>query len=372
MTAFFRPRAFVLSLWAAFLVFGSTRADEPAPLRFHTVPLGVKSYRLLAMSMDQDGYIWAGSIHHVVHRYDPRTGNVENLEVPYKATISSCLCLGNKVYMLGQNYPRLIIYDRSAKKFSEVPYPSAKPNYWYGTDPEDGRHLFLFDRGGAGVIKWDTQTDTSKAFPWTYQAPFPASGRFEAKDNVLWCPSWEPGGQYKPSGLGRLDLTKGEFTGWFPFPTDDTGLKPYISPATTMFLPYTLKGKMVPFDFKENRWCRFLDVPQFGKLFGYIGGPTRHKDRYYYSLSTYNGTKLGVDGKPYHFCNAFLEFDPHTGRFEFPTLQAKDAYYQIAYMLSARGEFFVTGTNIREADGNLNGDRAGEVVFWQTVVKKER
>jgi hypothetical protein len=35
-------------------------------------------------------------------------------------------------------------------------------------------------------------------------------------------------------------------------------------------------------------------------------------------------------------------------------------------MLSAKGEFFATGSNIREKDGKLNRDRAGEVVFWQT------
>ena len=45
----------------------------------------------------------------------------------------------------------------------------------------------------------------------------------------------------------------------------------------------------------------------------------------------------------------------------------KGAYHQIAYTLSAGGDFFATGTNIREPDGTLNRDRAGEVVFWQTV-----
>ena len=62
-----------------------------------------------------------------------------------------------------------------------------------------------------------------------------------------------------------------------------------------------------------------------------------------------------------------LEFDPQTRRFEFPTLEAKDAYYQVAYILSANGEFFATGSNILEKDGKRNRDRAGEVVFWQTV-----
>ncbi len=44
-----------------------------------------------------------------------------------------------------------------------------------------------------------------------------------------------------------------------------------------------------------------------------------------------------------------------------------DAYYQIAYSLSSRGEFYATGSNIRESDGSLNGARSGEVVFWQTI-----
>lgn len=90
-----------------------------------------------------------------------------------------------------------------------------------------------------------------------------------------------------------------------------------------------------------------------------VGGPTAHAGRLYFSLSTYNGTEAGRDGKPYHFLNAILEFDPGTRTFDFLTLEAKGAYHQIAYTLSAGGDFFATGTDIREP--------AGEVVFWQTV-----
>lgn len=357
--------AFIL---VASIVSASSAFSQPAPkLDLHVVPTPITSYRLLAMSMDDDGFIWAGAIHKVVHRYDPRTGKVEDFPIPFPATASACICVGKKVYILGQAYSKLIIYDRTAKKFSEVAYPSNKPNVWYGTEAIDGRHIFLFDRSGAGVIKWDTQTDSGKAIPWPYKAPFPGGGSYESADKAIWCKVWQAGGQYGPLGIARLDVAKNEFTGFHAFPTDDDGLKPYTDPASTLFLPYTLEGKVVPFDFKEKRWCKFLDVPHFGKLFGFIGGPILHKGRYYFSLSTYNGTDTGCDGKPYHFCNAILEFDPHTRLFEFPTLEAKDAYHQVAYMLSAKGEFFATGSNIREKDGKLNRDRAGEVVFWQTV-----
>lgn len=328
----------------------------------------MKSYRLLAMDRDEDGYVWAGSVHHSIHRYDPRTGEIKTVALPAKATASACICAGGKVYVLGQAHPKLIVYDRKAGTFAEKAYPSEKPDVWYGTGPVGGRHLYLFDRGGAGVIKWDTTTDAGKALRWPYKTPFPASGQYDAADDALWCRVWDfGGGKYVPLGLARLDAGKDEFTGFYPFPKDDADLKPFTDAKVTTFLPYTLKGKLVPFDRKEKRWCRSIEVPGYGTRFAFLGGPTAHQGRLYFSLSTYNGTDTGCDGKPYHFLNEILEFDPATQKFEFLTLDVKDAYHQIAYMLSAGGEFFATGTNIREPGGKLDRDRAGEVVFWQTL-----
>ena len=33
----------------------------------------------------------------------------------------------------------------------------------------------------------------------------------------------------------------------------------------------------------------------------------------------------------------------------------------------ARGHFFATGNNIREADGTLDNGKTGEAIFWQTL-----
>jgi hypothetical protein len=342
-------------------------AADPTP-PFHVVPTPVKSYRLLAMSMDADGFIWTGSIHRAVHRYDPRTATVETFKLPYDSSASNCICVGDKVYILGQSYLRLIIYDRKSKQFRETPYPAAKPDVWYGTEAVDGRHLFLFDRGGGGLIRWDTQTDTGRAVPWPYPVGVPALGRYEPRDRAVWCHVWDfTGGQYKPIGIARYDPAADRFTGWYPFPAEGADLPEYTDPDTTFFLPHTLKGKLYPFDFKAQRWCRPLAVPRYGELFSFIGLFTPFRGRYYFSISTYNGGPLGCDGKPYHFCNALLEFDPKTRQFAFPTLEAKDAYYQISYTLSAGGEFYATGSNIREPDGRLNQARAGECVFWQTA-----
>jgi hypothetical protein len=343
-------------------------AAEPRPaIELHVVPTPVKSYRLLAMSMDADGFVWNGSIHRVVHRYDPRTGTVETIKMPYDSSASNCICSGDKVYILGQSYPKLIIYDRKAKQFRETAYPSAKPDVWYGTEPVDGRHLFLFDRGAAGLIRWDTQTNSGRAVPWPYAAPVPSLGRHEPRDKMVWCYVWDfTGGLYKPVGIARYDPAADKFTGWFPFPPADADLPEYTDPATTFFLPHTLKGKLYPFDFKADRWCRPLAVPRFGELFGFIGLTTPFRGRYYFSLSTYTGGPLGCDGKPYHFCNALLEFDPAERRFAFPTLNAKDAYYQVSYTYSHGDQFFATGSNIREPSGGLDLARAGECVFWQS------
>jgi streptogramin lyase len=291
----------VLGMW----LLGPLAGEEPPPkLELQVVPTPVKSYRLLAMSRDSDGFLWAGSIHQAIHRYDPRTGNVETVPLPVKATASSCLCVGQKVYILGQSYSRLIVYDRSTKEFKQFEYPSQKPNVWYGTEAVDGRYLYLFDRGSAGVIKWDTQTDTGKAIAWPYKTPLPGGGHYEPGDKALWCKVWDnAGGQYVPVGLARLDVAKDTFTDWLPFPKEDKDLKPYTDPKTTFFLPHTLKGKVVPFDFKEKRWCQYLSVRRFGDFFAFIGGPVVHQGRSYFSLSTYNGTNKGCDGQPYCFAS---------------------------------------------------------------------
>ncbi len=346
-------------------------AAEPA-LQLHVVPIPVKSYRLLSMTMDADGFIWTGSIHRVIHRYDPRTGAVETIKLPYDSSSSACICAGDKVYILGQSYPKLMIYNRKTKQFRETPYPSAKPDVWFGTEPVDG-NLFLFDRGGAGLIRWDTQTDTGRVIPWPYPGPVPSAGRYEPRDRGLWCLLWDyTGGQYKPVAIARYDPATDRFTGRYPFPTDGAELPEYTDPATTFFLPETLKGKLVPFDFKALHWCRPLNVPRYGERFGFIGLFTPFRGKYYFSISTYNGTETGCDGKPYHFCNGLLEFDPTTRRFAFPTLEAKDAYYQVAYTLSAGGQFFATGANIRQPDGTLQQAKAGDVVFWQTQLPTSR
>jgi hypothetical protein len=364
--------------FSALLVFlGAVPLLAAAPLLgtqpLHVVPTSVVSYRLLSMSRDEDGFIWAGSIHQAIHRYHPNTGEVESIPLPSKSTASACICAGEKVYVLGQAYPRLVIYNRTTGAFVEKEYPSPKPDVWYGTEPVAGRYLYLFDRGGAGVIKWDTTTDTGTALPWPYKTPFPTSGQYAASDNALWCSVWDmTDAQYIPLGLARLNVANDEFTGWYPFPDKDAGLAPYSDPKTTFFFPSSLKGKVIPFDFKDQQWRRFLDVPDFGKRFGFLGGATAHAGRQYFSLSTYNGTDTGCDGQPYHFVNAILEFDPATAKFNFLTLEAPDKYYQIAYMLSAGGDFFATGTNIREANGALNGNRSGEVVFWQTLKPSNR
>jgi hypothetical protein len=343
-------------------------------LELHTVPLqGVTSYRLLGMSMDSDGYIWLGSIHRVIHRYDPRSGTLDSIKMPFDSSTSSCIAVGRKVYLLGQSYPKLMVYHRDEKRFTEHAYPSAKPNVWYAAESGDARHLYLFDRDTVGVIKWDTHTDTGKPIPWPYKTSLPTGGRYDPRDGALWCYVWRVEGfQYLPVGIARLDPKTDTFTGWHDFPKNDATLTPYTNPDTTFFLPDTLKGKLVPFDFAAKRFCKFIDVPEFGKRFGFLGGATPHNGKLYFSISTYDGDEIGVDGKPYHFCNAMLQFDPKAKTFEFPVLDAKNAYYQVAYNLSAGGEFFATGVNILQADGSLRQTEAGQAVFWQTLKPDKR
>jgi hypothetical protein len=374
-----RPILLTLLLAGVVPLFGV----EQEKLKLHVVQTPIKSYRLLAMSMDEDGFIWCGSIHRVVHRYDPRSGKVETIALPYDSSASSCICAGKKVYILGQSYPKLIVYDRASKEFSEFPYSSSpKPDVWYGVGPIQGRFVYLFDRGSSGIIRWDTETDSGMVVPYPYDGVLPSAGHHELRDNAIWCKLWDYStGQYVPQGIARLDVATDKFTGIWKFPRVEEveQLAPMTHPEHTFYLPWSLKGKLVPFDFEEKRWCKPIDVPRFGELFGFIGLSTPFRGKHYFSISTYDGDDLGVDGKPYHFCNALLQFDPQKQTFEFHTPGPSEsetgtqAYYQISYTMAAGDEFFATGSNIREADGTLNQARAGECVFWQTMaVRKSR
>jgi hypothetical protein len=352
---------------------GTALHAQEERLNLHVVHLPIHSYRLLAMEMDEDGNIWFGSIHHVIHRYTPSTGAVETIPLPqtsanYNLWASQCLPVNKKVYILGEAYPKLIIYDRLTKQFTEKNYPSPKPDVWYAIAHPDRRHLYLFDRGGVGLIKWDSQTDTGKTIPYPYQTPLPSFGKYDLRDQSIWCGIWDyTGGQYVPIAIARLDVKTDSFTGIYHFPKDDRGLKPYSNPETTLFYPQTLKGKLMPFDFKTKRWCKFIDVPEYGKRFGFIGLSTPYKGKLYFSLSTYDGHEnLGIDGNQYHFANSILVFDPQTSKFDFLTLNIPGAYYQIAYTLSAKGQFYATGSNILTKEGTIFRENRGEIIVWQT------
>lgn len=345
------------------------RADA---IEMHVVPVPIQSNRLLGMSSDDDGNIWCGSFLRAIHRYDPRTTQIETIPLPNSRTATACLCVGSKVYCLGQKYPKLVIYDRGNGTFREVDYPVANPEVWYGTELIDGRYLYLFERTTPAIIKWDTQTETGRAIPYPLDPPLLSGGRYVEADRALWCSVTDTQNfQYRQLGVVRFDLETEKFSDYLPWPKDDEALEPYSDPSSVTFIPATLQGKIIPLDFQARAWHRPLKVPNHGTRFGFIGGPTVHAGRWYFSISTYNGTPLGCDGKPYHFCNGLLEFDPVSRQFAFPLLDVADGYYQVSYSYSSGKEFYATGTNIRQPDGTLDTKIAGSIVVW-TTRKPER
>jgi hypothetical protein len=108
---------------------------------------------------------------------------------------------------------------------------------------------------------------------------------------------------------------------------------------TTFFLPWTLKENSVPFDFQArplvqvHRRAAFRGIVRVHLALHAFPG----KD--YFSLSTTTATKPAVDGKPYRFLHALLEFDPATRRFDFPTLNSANAYYQMSYTMATATPF---------------------------------
>ena len=242
------------------------RHSRRRAIELHVVPIPVKSPRLLGMSMDDDGFIWLGSTHRArlplrpAHRRDRRRSSCRTTRPPARPSAS-----GDKVYLLGQSYPKLIIYDRAAKKFTRSRLPVGRSRTC-GT----GRRR---STGG-------TSTCSTAAAPASSSGTRrPTPGRSSRGRTRRSLPS---GGRYVAARRRGLVLRVGLHRRAVqadrhrpPRPEDatrspasslprrtTTGRSRSPTPRPTLFYPHTLKGRLVPFDFKRRRWCKPIDVPR--------------------------------------------------------------------------------------------------------------
>ncbi|MBI83294.1 MAG: hypothetical protein CMJ81_08875 [Planctomycetaceae bacterium] len=325
---------------------------------------GLQAYRLLDMDMDQEGQIWVGSTRGRFLRYDPQTRLHRLIQIPGGETSSCSVCVGTKVYVLGQKYPRLRVYDRVAGRWQEYAYPTRGVDFWYATPTRDRRQLVMFNYGDRAVVFWDTETDTGSAVSYSLEGPPPGFGFLAEEGRAMYSvvSEWP----YRLLKLVRLDMSAKRWSQEWAIPHSDdqiARIRPGEPDGEVLWMPHTMEGYLLAFHTGLRRWTDRMKIPGYGENFHFVGFSTRHAGLHYFSVSTFDG----VEGRPHHFLNALLVFDLKTRQFDLLRLPSTgNDYHQVSYTLSAGGRLFCTGTNIRQADGSLVNGGVGDVIFWQS------
>jgi hypothetical protein len=137
----------------------------------------------------------------------------------------------------------------------------------------------------------------------------------------------------KPCRLVRFDLTKQAFDAIIPGAEpglEITGVNPV---GESVYCADRFTGRLFPFNLVRRKWGKAIPVPGYRKVFGFLGMGTTFRGLALYCLSMYKGTmkwdfnknvylstgdeNIGIDGKPHHFLNRFLVYDPAAEEFGF-------------------------------------------------------
>jgi len=338
--------------------------------------------RPFASDYDDAGKIWFGSSKFFC--YDPAAGTTEMLDntplggKPY----STCLCQGDKVYALTQKSPELFVYHRQKKEYTRHALPDLESNIWYGVRVAGDPRLYLYVRNRNKLVVWDSETETGREIAYPDSLDL-WSGFYVKADDAIYSFTLEA----KPCRLVRFDLKKQKFDAVIPGAEpglEITGVNPI---GDHVYCADRFTGRIFPFDFVKRTWGEPIPVPGHRKIFSFIGMGTTFRGLALYCLSTYKGTmkwdfnknkylstgdeNIGIDGRPHHFINKYLVFDPSSEEFgylEAPETKGK-RYPLICYSIVCRDRLIISGYDLGNIGTDLApmGEKEGDLCLFQSV-----
>lgn len=343
---------------------------------------GWMTTRPFAPDYDDAGKIWFGSSKFFC--YDPVARTTEQLDnTPLGGkSYSTCLCQGDKVYVLTQKSPELVVYHRQKKEYSRHTLPDPESNIWFGVRVPGDARLYLYVRNRNKVVVWDTESDRGREIAYP-DAMDLWSGFYVEADNAIYSFTLEA----KPCRLVRFDLKTQSFDAVIPAlepGLEITGVNPI---GDWLYCADRFTGRVIPFNFVKRTWGEPVAVPGHMSVFSFIGMGTTFRGLALYCLSTYKGTmkwdynrnaylstgdeNIGIDGKPHHFMNKYLVFDPSSREFgylEAPETEGK-RYPLICYSLVCRDQLIISGYDLGDLHNRpaAMGEREGELCLFQSV-----
>jgi hypothetical protein len=316
-----------------------------------------KTRRPLTPDIDEDGKLWFGCEHFFCSDLEKNTTEKIDNSFMKGKILSSVLCQGDKVYIVGQKLPYIFVYNKDKKSFKKCLLPDAEANIWYGVRVPGDPRLYLYVRNLGNMIVWHSEVDKGTVIPYPDDVDL-WSGFYIEQDNAIYSFTLDA----KPCRLIRFDLTKQKFDATILAPIPDleiTGINPI---GDTLYCSDRFTGRIFPFNYINRKWGNPITAPGIGKEFGFVGMGCSYRGLALYSLSTYKGKmkwdfnknkylsndeeNIGVDDKKHHFLNKYLLFDPGTNKFGYLEAIVKDRYPLLCYSLVHKDRLVITGYDI--------------------------
>lgn len=333
--------------------------------------------------LDTNGVMWFGSAEHFFS-LDTKTMKVEEHSTAFLEgkPCSTTICQNNKIYILAQKSPYIFVYDPAKKQFSKYQLPDPESNIWFGLRVPNDPRLYLYVRNRSKLLIWDSETEKGLEIPYPEKMDL-WSGFYIAGDNAIYSFTLDA----KPCRLIRFDLRKQQFDIPIAAPEPDleiTGVNPV---GDSVYCADRFTGRIFPFNFIKRQWGRPIQIPGLKKVFGFIGMGTTFNGLALYCISTYKGSmkydfdtnkylskgdeNIGIDGKPHHFLNKYLVFDPSTqesGFLEAPETPGK-RYPLICYSKVHQNKLFISGYDLGDVQNNAApmGEREGELCVFHSL-----
>lgn len=341
---------------------------------------GLQVKRPWSPDFDPDGMMWFGR--EQLYRTNPEKMQTEEIDCSSLdgLPLSSILCQGDLVYILGQKTPYLNAWNRKRKAFVRFELPDSESNIWFGVRVPDDPRLYLYVRNRSHLVVWDSELNKGHTVPYPQDMDL-WSGFYSPTDHAIYSFTLDA----KPARLVRFNLKTQVYDLVIPAPEPQleiTGVNPI---GDTLYCADRFTGRIFPYNLTTQNWGEAQLAPGLGEKYAFIGMGCTYRDMALYCLSTYKGSmkydfntnkyistgdeNIGIDGKPHHFLNEYMVYHPSSGKFEFLKAEAGEGRYPlICYSIVHKDRLIITGSDLWNAEaGYVDIEKPGEMCMFHSI-----
>ncbi len=361
--------------------------------KMYPVWADAENRRLFGMDNDEEGALWFSSGIPKLHRYQPRTGEIDTIPLPEGHGGSECVCVGGKVYLLPQANPRITIYQVAEDRVVQVDKPFLEANIWNGRKDLERGLIYMSERSRPCLVVWDVEDDRGDLFPYPEAGSLPSIRETGWPDRLAVFDV--PGDPYLPRRRVYFDPDERCFV------AEDTEPIPPLRPGTEdeaerYLIHFRAPGSTYPHIREARLICldrltgerRERELPGWGTEFGFVGGGSFYKGWQLNPVDTYRTSykydertgkmtplvenpHLGTDGLPYHFLNWLMAYHPETDTFDRLLLDVPEGRYpQLCYSKVVGDQLYFTANDIwsKEKGRSLGASEGpvGQVMVLQS------